>query len=76
PDGTAVDPAGAVAARPCAAALIRSKHRLSQHPANHLDHPSAYDRGMDLTWWLGEKIDWASRRREAYMLPNADRSAA
>ena len=31
---------------------------------------------MDLTWWLGETINWASRWREANVLPNADKSAA
>jgi hypothetical protein len=81
----------------------------ARQPVDHYDHPSAYHREMDITWWLGEKIDWASRwhdkafplpermrrsflaeqsrqrrneaprvrrRREAYVLPNADRSAA
>ncbi|MBL0891062.1 MAG: hypothetical protein IBJ19_10655 [Gemmatimonadaceae bacterium] len=81
----------------------------ARHPIEHFDHPSAYHREMDSTWWLGEKIDWASRwrdksfplpasmrqaflaeqsrqrkgeplrvrrRREEYVLPNADRSAA
>lgn len=81
----------------------------ARHPVDHFDHPSAYHREMDCTWWLGETIDWVSRwrdkafplpasmrqaflseharqrrseplrvrrRREAYSLPNADRSAA
>jgi hypothetical protein len=81
----------------------------ARHPIEHFDHPSAYHREMDATWWLGERIDWASRwrdkafplpermrrsflaeqtrqrtrerprvrrRREAYVLPNADRAAA
>ncbi len=81
----------------------------ARHPVEHFDHPSAYHREMDSTWWLGETIDWASRwrdkafplpepmrksflaeqagqrtrerprvrrRREAYLLPSADRAAA
>ena len=81
----------------------------ARHPIEHFDHPSAYHREMDTTWWLGERIDWASRwrdktfplpepmrksflaeqagqrtrerprvrrRRDAYVLPNADRSDA
>ncbi len=81
----------------------------ARHPIEHFDHPSAYHREMDATWWLGERIDWASRwrdrtfplqermrrsflaeparqrtrerprvrrRREAHLLPNADRSAS
>jgi hypothetical protein len=89
----------------CQAVLLEA----ARHPIHHFDHPSAYHREMDLTWWLGEKIDWAGRwhdksfplpermrrsflaeqsrqrtserprvrrRREAYLLPHADRSAA
>jgi hypothetical protein len=81
----------------------------ARHPVEHFDHPSAYHREMDSTWWLGETVDWTGRwgntsfplpsdmrraflaeqsrrrkseplrmrrRREAYVLPNADRSAA
>jgi hypothetical protein len=48
----------------------------ARHPANHFDHPSAYHREMDLTWWLGEQIDWASRWRDkGFPLPASMRQA-
>lgn len=81
----------------------------ARQPVDHFDHPSAYHREMDSTWWLGETVDWTGRwgdkffplppdmrraflaeqsrrrrnepprvrrRRQAYVLPNANRSAA
>lgn len=48
----------------------------ARYPANHFDHPSAYHREMDLTWWLGETIDWASRWRDkSFPLPASMRQA-
>ena len=56
----------------CEAVMLEA----ARHPADHFDHPSAYHREMDSTWWLGDTIDWASRWRDtSFPLPASMRQA-
>lgn len=56
----------------CQAVMLEA----ARHPIDHFDHPSAFHREMDATWWLGETVDWAKRWSDkTFPLPGRMRDA-